>query len=506
MEFLGMIQLGAASLFTFNSMVLLIVGIVIGLIAGSIPGLSASNTTAILLPTTLGMSMEGGLVFIAAIYVGCQYGGSIPAILLKTPGAVGNVATGIDGHPLARMGRADYALGISLTASSFGGTLAGIISILIIIPISRIALNFGPAEIFLLALLGIAIIVGISDRSPSMGLLAGLVGILIGTMPADTTLGQPRLTFGLLELYDEFPAITAMIGLFAFGSLIALVDDASTEHKRQKVGQFSQIWAGTKRVFKSPFLLVFSTIIGLFIGVIPGAGVDIAALMAYSQAKIWSKKPEEFGKGAPDGIIAPEAANNAVVGGAMVPTMTLGVPGSGTAAVMLAALIMHGVRPGPQVMREYPGQIYAMLLAVVVASSIQWGFGYFYTKFAVRLAGTRNQFLIPAVLATCIIGSFATRQFILDVWIFIIFGIIGYILVGSGFPYVSLVLGIVMGALAEGYYIIAISISRGSYSIFFRSVYSWIMWLVIFAVLIVPIVSNILKKQKAKTVTSSSSV
>jgi putative tricarboxylic transport membrane protein len=220
--------------------------------------------------------------------------------------------------------------------------------------------------------------------------------------------------------------------------------------------------------------------------------------MAYSQAKIWSKKPEEFGKGIPEGVIAPEAANNAVAGGAMVPTMTLGIPGSGTAAVMLAALIMHGVRPGPQVMREYPGPVYAMLLAIVVASAIQWFFGYFYTKFAVKLAATKNQYLIPAVLATCLIGSFATRMFMLDMWIFLIFGILGYILSESGFPYVSLVLGIVMGALAEGYYMIAISISRGSFSIFFKSVFSWIMWVVILAVLVVPIVSPILKKQKAK--------
>jgi putative tricarboxylic transport membrane protein len=498
MGFFEMLQLGAASLFTLKTFSLLIVGLVVGLIAGSIPGLSASNTTAILLPITLGMTMEGSLVFIAAIYVGCQYGGSIPAILLNTPGAVGSVATGLDGYPLAQKGKADYALGISLTASAFGGTLAAILSIFIISPISRVALQIGPAEIFLLALLGIVIIVGVSDESPAMGLLAGLIGILIGAMPADLTLGRPRLTFGFLELYDEFPSLTAMIGLFAFTSLIALTDESSSSYERQKVGQFSQIWEGTKRVFKSPFILGLSTIIGLFIGILPGAGVNIAAFMAYSQAKIWSKNPEEFGNGAPEGVIAPEAANNAVAGGAMVPTMTLGVPGSGTAAVMLAALIMHGVRPGPQVMREYPGQVYAMLLAIVVASAIQWFFAYFYTKFAVKLAATKNQYLIPAVLATCLIGCFATRQFMLDMWLFLIFGIIGYILIESGFPYVSLVLGIVMGALAEGYYMIAINISRGSFAIFFKSVFSWIMWAVILAVLLVPIISPVLKKRKAR--------
>ncbi len=500
MNFFDSIQLGFAALFSLESIILLVVGLVVGLIAGSIPGLSASNTTAILLPITLGMSMEGALIFIGAIYVGCQYGGSIPAILLKTPGALGSVATGLDGYPLARKGKGDYALGISLTASTIGGTIAAIASIIILRPIAQVALKFGPAEIFLLALMGIAIIVGISDKSPAMGLLTGMLGCLIAAMPADLTLGYPRFTFGLLELYDEFPSITAMIGLFAFTSLISLTDDdaSGTQKQKQKVGQFSQIWEGSKRVFKSPVLVALSTFIGLFVGIIPGAGVNIAAFIAYSQAKLFSKKPEEFGNGAAEGVIAPECANNAVVGGSMVPTITLGIPGSGTAAVMLAALIMHGVRPGPQVMREYPGQIYAFMLAIAAASLIQWGIAIFYTKFAVKLAVTKNQFLIPAVLATCLIGSFATRQFMMDMWIFVIFGVIGYILSESGHDYTALVLGIVMGALAEGYYAIAISISRGSFSIFFKSGFAWAMWVVIFAVLAVPIITPIVKKRKAK--------
>ena len=496
-ETLNLIWGGVQTLFTLKTFGLLLLGLVIGLVAGSIPGLSSSNTTAILLPTTLGMSTEGALVFIGAIYVGCQYGGSIPAILLRTPGTAGSGATTLDGYPLAMKGKADYALGISLTASTFGGTVAAIISILIVNPISKVALSFGPAEIFLLALVGIAIIVGISDQSPAMGLLAGMVGILIGTMPADPSLAKPRLTFGLLELYDAFPDIAAMIGLFAFGSLLDLTNPHKQEVRSQKVGKFRQTWEGAKRVFKSKLILGLSTFIGLFVGVLPGAGINVASFMAYAQAKLFSKDSDEFGKGAPDGIIAPEAANNAVAGGALVPTMTLGVPGSATAAVMLAALVMHGVRPGPQVMRQYPDHVYALFLAVIVASFLQWIFGFIYTKFAIKIAMTKNEYLIPAVLATCLMGCFATRQFVFDMWIFVIFGIIGYILSESGFSSVSLVLGIVMGALAEGYYNIAINISRGSHKIFFQSVFSWIMWAVILAVLLVPTVTGIVKKKRA---------
>ena len=492
-----LIQGGAATLMTVENLLWLVLGTAIGIVAGSIPGLSSSNTTAILLPTTLGMTTEGALIFIAAIYVGCQYGGSIPAILLRTPGTAGAGATTLDGYPLAASGKADYALGISLTASAFGGFVAACFAILIVGPISQMALKFGPAEIFLLALVGIAIIVGVSDQSPAMGLLAGMIGILIGTMPADPSLGHPRLDFGFLELYDAFPDIAAMIGLFAFCSLLELTNPGKAKAGKQKVGQFRQIWQGAKRVFKAPVTLISSTFIGLFIGVLPGAGINIASFMAYAQAKIWSKDSDKFGTGVPEGIIAPEAANNAVAGGALVPTMTLGIPGSATAAVMLAALVMHGVRPGPQVMRQYPREIYALFLAIIAAALLQWFLGFLYTKYAIKIAMTKNEYLIPAVLATCLMGCFATRQFVFDMWIFIVFGIIGYILSESGFPYVSLVLGIVMGSLAEGYYIIATSISRGSLAIFFQSGFCWAMWLVILAVLLMPIISSLIKRRKA---------
>ena len=494
---LSLIGSGFATLFSGNTFLWLIVGLTVGLVAGSIPGLSSSNTTAILLPMTLGMSTQSALVFIGAIYVGCQYGGSIPAILLKTPGTAGAGATTLDGYPLNLKGQADYALGISLGASSFGGFVAAAISILIVRPISTVALSFGPAEIFLLALVGIAIIVGISDKSPAMGLLAGMIGILIATMPADPSLGYPRCNFKLLELYDSFPDLATMIGLFAFSSLLALTDDETASKRAEsKIGRISEIIRGSVRVFKNKIILLWSTFIGLFIGVLPGAGINVASFMAYSQAKLLSKRGEEFGTGVEEGVIAPEAANNAVAGGALVPTMTLGVPGSATAAVMLAALVMHGIRPGPQVMRQYPAQIYCLFVAIIVASLLQWPFGLIYNKFAVKIASAKNMYLIPAVMALCLLGCYATRQFMVDMWIFLIMGIIGYILEQSGFPYVPLVLGVVMGALAEGYYIIAIMISQGSFMIFFQSVYSWIMWGVILLVLIVPIVGPLFKKKK----------
>lgn len=501
LESLSLIHGGIVTLFQFETFLLLLLGVIIGVVAGSIPGLSSSNTTAILLPTTLGMSTEGALVFIGAIYVGCQYGGAIPAILLKTPGTVGSGATTLDGYPLALQGKPDFALGLALTASAFGGFVAACIAVMIVHPISRIALEFGPAEIFLLALAGIAIIVGVSDKSPAMGLMGGMLGIMIGTMPADPTNAIPRLTFGFLELYDRVPDIAAMIGLFAFGSLLDLTNSGKdglelTSVAKGNIGQYRGILEGSVRVFKSKLTLISSTLIGLFIGILPGAGINVASFMAYSQAKTFSKNSDKFGTGVPEGVIAPEAANNAVAGGAVVPTMTLGIPGSATAAVMLAALIMHGIRPGPQVIREYPNQVYALFVAVILASLLQWVFGFIYTKYAIKIASTKNMYLIPAVIAICLLGCYATRMFVFDMWLFIAFGIIGYILSESGFPYVSLVLGIVMGSLAEGYYLIATGISRGSHAVFFQSAFSWILWVVILGVLAFPIVSPILRKRR----------
>lgn len=496
-ELFDLLQGGAVFLFKFEPMLMLVIGLCVGLVAGSIPGLSSSNTTAILLPTTIGMSVEGALVFIAAIYVGCQYGGSIPAILLQTPGTTGAAATTLDGYPLAQQGKADFALGLSLAASSFGGVMASVIAVIIIRPISGFALSFGPAEIFLLALVGICVIVGVSDKNPSMGLIAGMIGMLIAAMPADPSLGRPRLNFGLLELYDDFPMIATMIGLFAIPSLLRLTDTGQMSRSEAKVGQMSEIWRGVVYVIKSPVALIRSMFIGLVVGILPGAGIDVGSFMSYSQAKLWSKDPESFGKGNPEGVIASEAANNAVAAGAIVPTISLGIPGASTTAVMLAALTMQGVRPGPQVFRTMPDVVYALFIAVVLSQALLFFFGLAYTKLIAGVAEMKLTYVIPAVFTTCLLGTFATRGYMVDVWLFILFGIIGYIMTENGFPYVPLVLGVVMGALAEDYFIIATAISQGGLGIFFESYISWIMWVVILAVVALPTVTPWLRRRKA---------
>jgi len=493
----SLIGSGAQYLFTFDSLLFLAVGVCIGIIAGSVPGLSSSNTTAILLPLTLGMTTQGALIFLAAIYVGCQYGGSIPAILFKTPGTTGAGATTIDGFPLARQGRATFALSISLTASCIGGVIASLIALFVIKPSAQIALKFGPAEIFLLSLLGICIIVTASEKNMAKGLLAGAVGLLIATMPADPSLGRPRLTFGFIELFDSIPLIPALVGLFAYPSLIMLIGEETVSQKVDKtIGDWKQFKEGIAFTIKNIIGVLRAALIGLFVGILPGAGIDVAAFLSYGQAKTWSKHPETFGKGNPEGVIAAEASNNAVVGGALVPSIALGIPGSSTTAIMLAALTLHGINPGPQVMNMFSKEVYALFLAALLANVILWPLGLFYTKFVSKLTLTNTAYLIPAIFTICMIGSFATRGFMLDMFLFIIFGVLGYIMTENDFPYVPLILGLVMGKIAEENFIVAFRLSKGSFSIFFANPITWVMWFIIVAALIMPTVLSAVRKHK----------
>lgn len=500
MDVFTLIANGAGVLCDWQIGLLLIGGLAIGLVAGSIPGLSSSNTTAILLPLTLGMSTQGSLVFLGAIYVGCQYGGSIPAILFKAPGTTGAGATTLDGYPLARQGKATFALGVSLTASCVGGVAATLIALFIMKPSAQIALKFGPAEVFLLALVGIAVIVTASGKDMAKGLLAGVIGLLIAAMPADPALGRPRLTFGLMELFDSIPLVPALVGLFAFPSLISLVGEQSVaRHADERIGDIKEILRGAAFTFRKIGNLVRSSLIGLLVGIVPGAGIDVASFLSYGQAKVWSNEPDSFGQGNPEGVLAPEASNNAVASGALVPSIALGIPGSSTMAIMLAALTLHGVNPGPQVMRMYPGEVYALFLSVLVANMLLWPMGALYTKMVSRLSLSNTAYLIPGIFGICLIGSFATRSFVLDMYLFLIFGVIGYILIENDFPLIPLILGLVMGKIAEENFMVSFRLSRGSFEIFFSNAITWVLWAVIVAALVVPQVLPWLRNRRRRT-------
>ena len=491
---------GFETLFTLQNLLILIIGVTIGVLAGSVPGLSSSNTTAILLPMTLGMGVSGAMVFIGSVYVGCQYGGSIPAILFKTPGTTGAGATTIDGFPLAQQGKATFALGISLTASCVGGVIAALIALLIIKPSAQIALKFGPAEIFLLALVGIVVIVTSSEKNMAKGLLAGVMGMLIAIMSADPSLGRPRLTFGIMELYNGIPLIPALVGLFAYPSMISLVGEKTiSRNVEESVGNSKQLFAGVRQTIRNIGAVIRSALIGLFVGILPGAGIDVAAFLSYGQAKIFSKHPEKFGNGAPEGVIAAEASNNAVCGGALVPSIALGVPGSSTMAIMLAALTLQGINPGPQVMRMYSGEVYSLFVAVLLANVLLFPLGLLYTKSVSKLSVTNMGYLIPGIFTIAMVGCLATRGFLFDMALFLVFGILGYIMTENNYPIVPLILGLVMGPIAEENFVVAFRLSKGSFGIFFQNGIDIVLWAVIILSLVLPkLFATLREKKRAK--------
>lgn len=493
-EILQYMANGAATVFTVNNLLLIVLGTVIGLVAGSIPGLNAGNTCAMMLPITLAFPVSGALVFIVAVYMSVQYGGSISAILINTPGASGAMATLLDGYPMCQQGKPAQALGISLGASAVGGIIATLVCIVVLKPISQYALQFRTVDIFLLALIGISVIIVISEKDPLKGGLAGAMGLLMAAIGAEPTYGSTRLTFGFFELYEGIPMVACMCGVFAFPAMIGLISEKGGSHARKgaEVG-LSGILQGVKLSLRYPAALIRSALIGLFVGIIPGAGVNAAALMSYSQARTWSKNRDNFGKGEPEGIIASEAANNAVAAGACVPALTIGIPGSNTAAVLLAALTLKGITPGPRIMQDYGNEVYGVFIALLVATILMFVFGLGYTALASYIIKVDLSYMVPAVMLICIIGSYATRGLLFDSYLFIVFGVLGYLMVSGGYQYAPLVLGIVMGPIAETNFAIAMNLSGGTYGIMFETGISRVIWIILVLTLLGP---TLMKKTK----------
>lgn len=501
MDFISQIAGGFETLLSVQLMLILAIGIILGITVGAVPGFSAANATAVLLPLTIGMGVEAAMVFMAAIYCGSMYGGAIPGIIFNTPGTAGAAATIIDGYPMAQQGKGDIALGISLGASVMGGVIGVVLTTIVLKPMASLALKFGPAEMFLLAMLGISVIASVIGNDLKKGFLSGLFGLLIAAMPADPAFSQPRLTFGLIELFDEVPFIPALIGLFAIPTLVELskkmtIAELSKEGSSQ-IGSYSRIIAGIKEAVIRPFNVIRSALIGFFIGAIPGTGASIAGFVSYGQAKTWSKNPELFGKGNPEGIIASEAANNGVAAGAMIPSIALGVPGSSTTAVMLAALIMHGITPGPDVVANNANLVYTLMVSMAVGTLLILPFGILFNRFASKLTTVKTGYMVPTVLLVCLIGAFATRIYTFDLILVVIFAFIGIIMDKQGYPMIPLVLGLILGPIAEDNFIRALNLSRGSYSIFFTSKIAIILWIIILSAAFMPLIVKKLNSRKS---------
>lgn len=454
MEFFGNIALASAELFTMTTMALMVLGTLVGLLAGAIPGFTIAMAVVLVLPFTFAMSPVQGLATMIAVYVGGLSGGLMSGILTGIPGTPSSVATTFDGYPMAKSGRPGLALGIGVWSSFFGGVIASIILMLIAPQLAQIGLEFQPVDFFALVIFALTVTASLAGDQLLKGLIGGLLGLLIATVGSDVVFGLPRFTFGVDVATRGFAFLPVLVGLFAFSRLLNDVRDPKMSGQRLGGDAHANVvridYLHSAKVVLSRWVNVLrSSVLGVFVGVLPAAGSTISNILAYDQAKKASKNPEEFGTGATDGIIAPEAANNATAGGALIVMMALGLPGDIMTAIMLGALLVHDVIPSPSFISDEPTIAYAIFLAFFVANFMMLGLQSLTLRGFVLVTKVKIYMLTAVILFYCALGIFALNNIGYDMWTLFIFGVLGFIMRALGFPIVPIVLGVVLGQIAE---------------------------------------------------------
>ncbi len=446
--------LGAVGeLATFQTVVLMMIGVAGGLIAGAIPGFTIAMAVVLTLPFTFGMPASQGLATMVSVLVGGLSGGLMAGILTGIPGTPSSVATTFDGFPMARRGEPGLALGIGVWSSFCGGIISAVLLVTLAPQLARIGLEFNPWDYFMLVMFALTITASLAGKNLIKGLIAGALGLLVCTVGEDDAVGMARFNFGSDALLQGFDFIAVLIGLFAFSQLLSDVQDRSAAKKslsqRVTVRVRIEHRRAVRELLKRWTTVVRSAFIGVFTGILPGAGGSIANILAYDQAKKVSKHPEKFGTGVPEGIIAPESSNNAVEGGALITMMALGIPGDVTTAVMLGALLIHDVIPSPTFIAEEPVLAYSIFLAFFVAMFLMLGIQSFMLRVFVLVTKVRMYMLASVILGFCGIGVFAINNVEFDLWTLLWFGIIGLAMRHFGFPLAPMILGVVLGNIAE---------------------------------------------------------
>ena len=480
--------------FSFEALLTIAIGTIAGVAIGGMPGLTATMAVGLLVPFTYTMDPTMGLMLLGGIYCGAMYGGSIPAILLNTPGTPAAVATAIEGYPMSKQGRGALALKVSVTASFVGGTFSVMILLLFAPFLARQALAFGPAETFLLALMGLAGIVSIADENSSLikALIAGLIGMIIAVIGTDDMSGSLRYTMGMIELIDGIDFMPALIGLFSMIQMLELAGMKAHEIDTSLIDKQHKKEPMPKGISKH---IVLGSGTGTLIGILPGEGATIAAFISYNFSKRISKVKELFGKGNPEGIAAAEAGNNGCVGGSLVPTLTLGIPGNSVAAALMGAFIIHGMIPGPELFNEYADRTYPFIISMFVANGVFLIVGLAFAPYLARIALIPPAIMVPVVSAFAVLGSYALNNAVFDIYMMIGFALGGLVLKKLGFSLEALILGLILGPIAEGGFTQGMIIGHGSPMIFFESSIAKMMWVIIFILLIPPLYSYLKSKR-----------
>jgi len=448
MELFTHLWAGLQNLLGIKPVLVVAAGVVVGILGGAMPGVSPSMAVAILLPFTFGMSPTMGMVMLCAIYLASNYGGSITAVMINTPGTPSAVVTAFDGYPLAKNGRPGYGLGVSLVASVWGGFVGIIILILFSAPLAKVALKFWPAEYFSLALMGLSTVSSMAGKRWVESLIAVLLGLLLNTIGLDHVNGVNRFTFDILNLFDGFSFVPALIGLFALSEVFQNVEENDYSAYKTVTDKVS-VWPSVREYLSLKWSILRSGVLGTLIGIFPGAGGTIASFIAYDVEKRLSKHPEQFGQGALEGVAAAEASNSSSVGGALVPLLTLGIPGSASTAVLIGALMIHELRPGPELFTKHPDLVYTLFSSLFMANVVLYLLGTWGSRLWIKVTQVPKTVLYPMIFAFSIVGSFAVRASVFDVGVCLGFGIVGWMLKKYHYPLSPIVLGLVLGALIE---------------------------------------------------------
>ncbi len=432
-----------------TNIVLMVVGLIGGIFVGALPGLTATMGVALMVPITFAMNPISALIMLGAIYSGAIYGGANSAILICTPGTPSSVATTFDGWPMCKNGRADEGLYSSLISSAFGGIIGTFFLLFMAEPLARFAVKFGGPENFWLCLFGLSTIAVMSSDNIMKGVLSGALGILVATIGIDPNSGIPRFTFGTYELVQGIQVIPAMIGLFSFSQVLYLLgsDRNFIAEYNPRKGVFKKIFS---HIFKKDKTnLVRSSAIGGVVGMLPGAGGEIASIIAYNQAKFWDKDPQKYGKGSVEGLVASESANNAVIGGALIPMLTLGIPGSAVAAVILGALMAHGIQPGFKIFENTGDLAYSFIYSLFVVNILMIPVGYFLARGMAKMLNIKLTYVAIGIVMLSVIGSYAINNSMLDIWVVLVFGFVGYFGTKVGMDTGAMALGIILGPMIE---------------------------------------------------------
>ncbi|SDM98159.1 putative tricarboxylic transport membrane protein [Fictibacillus solisalsi] len=477
------------------------IGVLIGTAVGVLPGIGPMSGVALLIPVTA--SMTGGMdpasaatssiILLAGVYYGAMYGGSTTSILLNTPGESSSVVTTLDGYQMARQGRAGPALAIAAIGSFFAGIVALIALALLAAPLSDVALKFGPAEYFSLMLLGLAAVSGLAGNSMTKAWIMTVFGLMLSTIGMDVVSGVSRFTYGISSLYGGLEFLTVAVGLFALGEVFrTILHKENSDGKIAKVGRILP----TRQDFKeSSGPIVRGSLLGFFVGVLPGAGATLASFFSYIMEKKISKTPEKFGKGTIAGVAAPESANNAASGGAMIPLLTLGIPGSGTTAILMGALIMYNIQPGPLLFQDHPDVAWGLIASMFIGNLMLLILNMPLVKIFAKIIDTPSKYLLPMIIAISVFGVYAVQVNTFDLFLLITCGLVGYFLASNDFPLAPLVLGLVLGPMIENNMRRALTSSNGDFLVFVQKPVSLVFLVIAILWILIPVLMKLRGKE-----------